>query len=161
MIRATLQHMYVLYADAPIVGTHYRDFKLSPQNDGYSCGSRSAYMILRHFRKDTTHARVKHLAGTTKKHGTNEHGLTSALRSFGLKAKLTKKMKVRDLTKAFAAGAVLLASVDGDDHYIVVHGVNEHVVHVADPSYASLLRRQMLLTKFKKRWDRWGILVSA
>lgn len=136
-----------------------RDFKRSIQLDDYSCGSRSAYMILRHFGHRMPHAWVKYVLGTNEKSGTNKKPLRALFRRKGLSARIQRDMGFKDLRKALGRGAVVLVDVDGD-HYAVVHGVGDKYVHIADPSFIRCPKRRLSHKRFRKRWQGWGLVVA-
>lgn len=157
----TLQgHLAGLLEPEKVIGVPAPQFEISRQKNMYTCGSRSAYMILRHFGHQVRHQDIRQALNTNPKTGTHERPMCALFRCVGLDAYILKQLSWKKLTRLLEQRSVLLASVDGDDHYIVVHGVTEKVVHLADPFDYRPWRRIVPKHEFMQRWDRWGVVVS-
>ena len=145
-------------SDQKDVGVLPSEFKISRQIDTYTCGSRSVFMVLRHFKYHYAHSCVKADLGTTWLLGTGEKKIRKFFESCGFHAKVAT-FGWTLLREVLRGGGVVVASVDGDDHYVVVHGASETHVHLADPFSYRPGRRTVAKTEFMARWDRWGIVV--
>ena len=133
------------------------DVERSFQLDNYSCGARSVYMITRFFGIDHSYAAVKAGVGCTTE-GTNVRPMIDFFREVGLRVRPMPDMGLRDMRKVFEQGGLVLAHVDGD-HFIVVNGLSNKTVYLADPSPVRTFGRSIPKKKFQKRWGYWGIAV--
>ena len=134
------------------------DFKRSFQLDDYSCGPRSAYMIVRHFGIWwAPYLKVKKDLKTTED-GVTVRPILQFFRKHKLKTRYMPTMYFRDLKAALSRDAVVMVHVDGD-HLAVVHGVTDSHVYLADPSVMRTLGRRITKETFFRRWSRWGITV--
>lgn len=137
----------------------YRKFPRSLQRDEYSCGARSAYMILKHFEIPVTYPELKKKLGTNADDGTASTSLRDTLRAYGLRVPVPVARTKKDLRHCLKNGGVALASVDGD-HYAVIHAMKKDgSVYIADPSLVRSFRRKHSPKKFSERWDAWAIVV--
>jgi ABC-type bacteriocin/lantibiotic exporter with double-glycine peptidase domain len=134
----------------------HAEFARTLQMNSYTCAPCSVFMVLRHFGRRAQLGAVKK-ALRTDEHGTHTGPMLAYLRKRGLVAR-SRRMNVRDLEAALATGAVVIASVDGD-HVAVVHGIDRHHVHLADPAFNRSLFRRVSRSRFRDRWDYEGIVV--
>lgn len=147
-----------------LVGVPEDQFLRSIQRDSYSCGSRSAFMVLRFFGIVLRHGRVKKLLGTNPETGTAIEPMVRLLRRRGLRVGYHPKIGWRGLLAALAKGRVAVVHLDGD-HLGVVHGAvrdaEGHHVLIADPSLFRCRSRRITTTQFlRERWTGWALLVS-
>ena len=136
-------------------------FPRSIQLDGYSCGAKSTYMILRYFGIPCTAASVERWLGTTAD-GTSPVDIKRVLRKHGLKAVIHVRMNLRDLKAAINAGSPVLVSLYKGEHYSVLFGHSPGHVFVMNPSLGSMgsLKCAVRLAAWQKMFDRWGIIIK-
>lgn len=138
-----------------IAGTKH--FSRSIQKDDYSCGSRSAFMIAKHFDLGLSYADVKEAVRTTED-GTSVRPMIDFFRKHGLRVGVYPALTMRGLELILTRGAVLLVDLDGD-HWGVVHGLTQRKVYLADPSIARQWGRKISRLRFRGRWGRWAMSV--
>lgn len=158
VVVALRAHVEGLTNPENVIGIPASRFEISRQKDLYTCGSRSVYMILQHFGYGIRHKYIKAALGTHPEEGTHEKPMCALFRCLGLNAEIAK-LGWSKLHKVLDQGGVVLASVDGDNHYLVVHGLTATAVHVADPFDYLPWRRIISRAEFTDRWDRWGVVV--
>ena len=131
-------------------------FYRSIQEDGYSCGAHSVYMILRHFGKGVSYTETVRLLGMTED-GTDIIPIIKTLRHFDLRVGYYPRIRYSRLQHLLELKAVCLVHLDSS-HFGVVHGVTSKRVFLADPSYRKMKdRRSLAVERFKERWSNWAI----
>jgi len=130
----------------------------SIQLDRYSCGTQSAFMILRYFGRARSIAAVSKTLGTDED-GTGTMSLVRLFRRRGLKPRINARADIDDLATAIDLGAPSLVSMDEGEHWAVVYGYARGTVFLADPSIRRSLRVRVPTTAFCARWDRWAMVV--
>jgi ABC-type bacteriocin/lantibiotic exporter with double-glycine peptidase domain len=133
-------------------------FPRSRQRDGYSCGSRSVYAVIRHFGRAGDHASVAAALGTTEE-GTAATPMIAYLRRRGLRAGRHPRLRLAGLRRAFAAGKVAIVDFGGV-HWAVAHAMDDDHVWVADPSAYGTPGTRMTRAEFRRRWTGMCILVG-
>lgn len=152
-------HVDGLMKPEKVSGLPVAQFKISRQRNLHTCGSRSVFMILRHLGFEHQHKNIKQVLGTTFKDGTDEKTMRALFQCLGVDASILT-FSWRRLKEFLAEGRLIIASVDGDDHYMVVHGLTSTTVFVADPFDYVPWRRVITRKEFMRRWDRWGVVVG-
>ena len=133
------------------------DFPRYLQMDQYSCGARSVYAICRHWGVSKSYGDVKEELGCTED-GVNVQPMVQFLRAQGFRVGYRPTMYMKDLKKTFEKGGVALIHVDGD-HFVVVHGMSNKYIAIADPSFYRCPTRTISKKKFRRRWGYWGLAV--
>lgn len=138
------------------VGVHPKKFYRSVQQDGFSCGAHSVYMILRHFGRDVSYKDTVKRLGTNHD-GTNVIPIITTLRYFDLRVGYYPRLRYRRLQRLLSLDAICVVHLDRS-HFGVVHGTTAQRVFLADPSYKKMKdRRSLSVDRFKKRWNNWAI----
>ena len=132
-------------------------FARSIQWDGYSCGARAVYSVLRHFGRKTTYETVKEALGTDKE-GTEQPEFARYLRRCGFIAQMRRQMTMEELREALARGSLALVYLDGN-HVAVAYGMDARSVHLADSAIMSGPFAAVSRARFRERWDREAVLV--
>lgn len=105
----------------------------SYQANSYTCGSRSVYIVLRHFKIKIKHSEIKILLETNQFDGTKIKNMIKSIRDSGLSVSNKIAKTKNDLKISLAKNKLLIAWVDGD-HFVVVHGIDKKEnVYLADP----------------------------
>ena len=111
------------------------------QYDDYSCGRICAYMVTAAFGVRQQRKYLRRLLKTDFNMGTYQKDLVSALRRFGFRCSV-KTLATNDeslpqvkrlLKHYFEKGYIAVASVDNGEHWIVVRGLRNERVYIADP----------------------------
>lgn len=126
-----------------------RKFPFVAQIDEMDCGPAALAMICRHFGRNVSLARIRRLCFTSTD-GTSLKALSSAATELGLSSR-TLKMSARSLPDMPLPA---IAHWEGN-HWLVVIGVDEKHVRVADP--ASGIRR-IARREFEERWTGYAAL---
>jgi predicted double-glycine peptidase len=136
-------------------------FPRSIQLDGYSCGAKSTYMVLRYFGCRCTAASVEQLLGT-EEDGTSPADIKRVLRKHGLKIVVRARMNLRDLKAAINAGSPVLASLYRGEHYSVVYGYSPGHVFVMNSSLGKMgsVRCAVRIADWRQMFDRWSIITK-
>jgi len=138
------------------VGVHPKNFYRSTQEDGYSCGAHSVYMILRHFGRSVSYKETIRRLGTTED-GTDVIPIIKTLRYFDLRVGYYPRLRYTRLQHLLGLEAVCLVHLD-TSHFGVVHGTTARRVFLADPSYRKMKHhRSLSVDRFKERWSNWAI----
>ena len=140
------------------------DFPRSIQLDGYSCGAKSVYTILKYFGKRCTPQGVER-ALHTDEYGTAVWDIKRVLKKLGLKSRTLRKPGLRDLKAAIVAGCPVLITTWQAEHYSVVYGYSDSKIFIANPSIdvsgVGRLSCAVPKAEFRRAWDRYGIVVKA
>jgi len=141
-----------------LVGVPPKAFYRSVQEDGFSCGAHSTYMILRHFGRRVSYKETVRRLGTTED-GTDVIPIIKTLRYFDLKVGYYPRLRYARLQHLLGLGAVCLVHLD-TSHFGVVHGTTSKRVFLADPSYRKMKNhRSLSVERFKDRWSNWALSV--
>ncbi len=142
------------------VGVPASRFNRRVQDDDYSCGANSVWMAANHVlsKQCPPFAEILKLTKTKKGHGAGGESMADALRGLGLQVYGPEDISFKELRDCLKAEELVIALVDEEDHWLVVHGIDSESVHVADPSEAACPRRQTH-EAFKERSDCWGIRI--
>jgi hypothetical protein len=134
--------------------TLLQNFPRSIQLDGFSCGEKCTYCILKYFGIETSHQRLQELLHTDES-GTSRSDIKRVLKQFGLRYRVVRK--VSDLRKV----PVLVSTYDSW-HYCVVYGVSRTNYLVMNPSLGSMGSLSVAVSKdrFLRQFDGWGLVVS-
>jgi ABC-type bacteriocin/lantibiotic exporter with double-glycine peptidase domain len=138
------------------------NFPRTLQLDGWTCGARSVYSILRFMGKRCI---VKSVERELKCDwsGTDVSDIKRVLAKHGLKYQEKKRCRISDLTNAIDGGFPILISTHDSWHYSAVFGYSRSHIFVMNPAvigecgslWCRLPRKQ-----FSAVWDKWGIVVS-
>lgn len=118
-----------------------RNFDFMNQYDDHSCGRICAYMVTAAFGVRQQRKYLRQLLKTDFNMGTYQKDLVLALRRFGFMCSV-KTLATNDESQAtvkrwlkhyFDKGYIAVASVDKGEHWIVVRGLKNDRVYVADP----------------------------
>ena len=136
-------------------------FARSIQLDGYSCGAKSTYTVLRYFGCGCSSASVEAELGTTWE-GTPSSDIKRVLRRHGLKIAVHTRMDLRALKSAINAGCPVLVSLYEGWHYSVVFGYSSGHVFVMNPSLGSMgsVKCAVRLADWRGMFDGCGIVVK-
>jgi predicted double-glycine peptidase len=136
-------------------------FPRSIQLDGYSCGAKSTYMILKYFGRSCTATSVE-AELRTDEDGTSSTDIKPRLRKHGLKVHVNANMGLRDLKAAINAGSPVLVSLYDGWHYSVVYGYSPGYVFVMNPSLGSMgsVKCAVGLAEWRRMFDGWGVVVK-
>ncbi len=136
------------------------DMDRTLQLDNYSCGAKSAFMILNYYGRAKSIANVERKLKTTEE-GTSPVRIFSLLEKRGLRVLLKDRAKLRDIRDAIDDGAPVLVPLYGK-HLAVAYGYSNGVIYVNDPSVMSSILCAWSTREFKDRWDRWcGIVYEG
>ena len=138
-----------LYPHAVILA----DFPRSIQLDGYSCGAKSVYAILRYYSKRCYPLSVEQELHTTYE-GTSISNIKRVIKRHGLKYR-----KIRNLKSAIDKGYPVLVSTHGHWHYSVVYGYSKTHYFVMNPSLGEMGSLSCAVRKreFKRVRDGWAL----
>jgi ABC-type bacteriocin/lantibiotic exporter with double-glycine peptidase domain len=144
-----------LYPNATILPSFPRSIQL----DGYSCGAKSTYIVLKYFGKRCSPATVEAELGTTWE-GTSKSDIKRVLRKHRLEVVVHSRMNLRDLKSAINAGSPVLVSLYENWHYSVAYGYSGRHVFVMNPSLGSMgsVNCAVRLAEWHRIFDRWGIV---
>jgi ABC-type bacteriocin/lantibiotic exporter with double-glycine peptidase domain len=136
-------------------------FPRSIQLDGYSCGAKSTYMILRYFDCRCTAASVEQCLRTTAD-GTSSSDIKRVLREHALKTVVHIRMNLQGLKSAIDAGSPVLVSLYHGEHYSVVYGYSPGYIFVMNPSLGKMgsLKCAVGLAQWRGMFDGWGIIIK-
>ena len=100
------------------------------QLDGWSCGLTAAFSILDYFRPgQCSMRRLRNFCDPDPDEGIGPAEISSALRRFGLKCRITRSLSKRVVDAEIRKGNPILIGVEGDllgfeeDHWMVLHGI--------------------------------------
>lgn len=128
------------------------------QLDSYSCGARSAFMILNYFGKAKSIAKVEKKLKTTEE-GTSTERIFKLLEKRGLGVVELEQAKLKDLRNAIDHGAPVLVTLHGMAHMAVVYGYSDGVIYVNDPDILASPLCGWDNREFKSKWDRYCAIV--
>jgi len=132
------------------------DFPRSIQLDGYSCGAKSVYTILRYYDKRCTPLSVeKELHATYE--GTSIPYIKGILNRHGMRYRTISNLK-----NAIDDGSPVLVSTHGHWHYSVIYGYySSSHYFVMNPSLGDMGRLSCAISKkkFMRIWDGWALAV--
>ncbi len=132
------------------------EFPRSIQLDGYSCGAKSAYTVLRYYNKRCTPLSVERELHTTWE-GTAVSDIKRVLKKHGLKYR-----KITNLKSAIDKGHPVLISLYDHWHYSVCYGYSNSHYFIMNPSLGEMgswpcaVRKK----KFKRIFDGWALEVN-
>jgi ABC-type bacteriocin/lantibiotic exporter with double-glycine peptidase domain len=129
------------------------DFPRSIQLDGYSCGAKSVYTILRCYNKHCTPLSVEREL-QMKHEGTSIINIKRVLKQHRLKYR-----KIRGLKSAINDGHPALVSLFDHLHYSAIYGYSKSDYFVINPSLGAMgsLRCTVSEKKFRQIWDNWAL----
>lgn len=134
------------------------DVRRSVQVTTFTCGSESAYMVLRFHGKARSMNAVRR-ALDTDRDGTSTASLLQLFRRRGLKPVIRARATLDDLRRGIVDGAPSIVSLDEASHWGVVYGVSATRVYLADPSLLRSFRVAVPTDRFLERWDCWAMTV--
>ena len=109
------------------------------QLDGWSCGLTAAYSILDYHRPGQVSIRgLRKYRDPDPEEGLGPSEISSALRRFGLKCRITRDLDKTTVDAEIRKGTPILVGVEGEllgfdeGHWLVIHGVSEERVLVAN-----------------------------
>ena len=129
------------------------NFPRSIQLDGYSCGAKSVYAILRYYNIRCTRLSVEKKLHTTYE-GTSIGDIKRVLKGYGLKYRKVEKLKI-----AIDQGDPVLVSTHGHWHYSFVYGYSSSHYFVMNPSLGEMGSFSCVIAKkkVKRMWDGWAL----
>lgn len=139
-----------------------RAFPFSIQLNGYSCGSKSVYTVLRYFHRRCTISSVEHQLNTNWE-GTDYSDIKRVIRERGLRGREAYRLK--DLKRAIDQGSPVIISLFDNWHWSVLYGYDNSagVLFVMNPSLNpfSMGSLSCVVKKkdFLKMWDRFGLQI--
>lgn len=117
-----------------------RNFNFLHQSDDYSCGKACAYMVTAAFGVRQQRRYLRKLLKTDLNMGTYQKDLVAALKTFGFRCQIVSFANKKDkitiksaLAHFFAEEYLAVACVDNNNHWIVVRGMRNGRVYIADP----------------------------
>ena len=138
-------------------------FPRSIQLDGYSCGAKSVYTVLKYFGKNCTPRSVERQLGTTYE-GTSQTDIKRVLKERNLSYHMIRRRTLKTLRDAIDNECPIFISLYDGWHYSVVYGYSDSHIFVMNPSldFTSMGSIWNAVSKpvFRKIWDRWGIIVT-
>lgn len=148
------------YAEELLIkdATLLHPFPRKIQEDAYSCGAKSASMILAYYGIRISQKDVNRQIGLTED-GIDQYQLREFFAKHGLKATRINKPTVEKLKKKIDQGIPIIVELDGD-HYAVVYGYAPGMVMVVDPAVSRSMKCAHSMKKFRSRWQRWALAVS-
>jgi predicted double-glycine peptidase len=131
------------------------NFPRSIQLDGYSCGAKSVYTILKYFGKNASPKLVECQLKTNWE-GTGISDIKRVLKRHGLKYRTISNLK-----NAIDDGCPVLISTHRHWHYSVVYGYSSSQYFVMNPSLGEMgsLSCAVRNKKFKQMGDGWALMV--
>lgn len=127
------------------------------QRDTYTCGVHAVRAVLRMHRQNPSFDRLEQELGTTDE-GTSPNAMIRCLRRRGFSVGERWKMSLGELRKQLDRGRLVLAFTD-EVHVLLVHGMDDTYVYVADSSPRYAMLRRLPRRLFYRRWDRAGLIV--
>ena len=137
------------------------NIKRSYQRDSYSCGAHALYSILRYYNKKLSFEKLKKELGTNTKNGTNLASILRFLKKKNFKFSIKRHAKLLDLKKAIDNKYPILILTDEEEHWVVVYGYSEKMFYVLDSTNYTCTGKSITKQRFKKCWDRFGIIVKG
>ena len=136
------------------------NFPRSIQLDGYSCGAKSVYTVLRYFGKRCTVQSVEQQLKTDED-GTWNKDVYRVLKERKLRYKVNTHAGLRDLYRGIKEDRPVIVSLYEGKHFSVVYGFSRGHIFVMDPLIESVadLFCAVPKSKFREIWDRWGVVV--
>ena len=151
-----------LHPDATLL----KSFPRSIQLNQYSCGAKSTYTILKYFGKKCTPQSVEK-ALRTDEDGTAVSDIKRVFKQYGLQCRTLRMPMIKDLKAAIDGGCPVLISLYEGEHYAAFFGQSRTHAFVMNPSLDATedgvgsVSVAVTLEKFRKIWDRWGIVVKS
>jgi hypothetical protein len=140
------------------------------QLDGWSCGLTAAYSILDFFRPGASSIRkLRKYCDPDPDEGCGPSEISSALRRFGLKCRITRSLSKRVVDAVIRKGNPILIGVEGDllgfdeDHWMVIHGIAAGEVLLSNNLYPGKSSQWVSWAWLKPGLEPagWGMVVSA
>jgi ABC-type bacteriocin/lantibiotic exporter with double-glycine peptidase domain len=128
------------------------------QTDDYSCGVCCVVAVLRHLGQPCNFDALSRELGANPVDGTHATRMVEALNRRGLAAGTYPSLTWGEVERALQAGGVVITVVDGD-HVVVVHGLDDELVYLSDPSLARTQGGTQPRAHFDRRWAGVGIAV--
>ena len=138
--------------------------------DGWSCGLTAAYSILDFFRPGASSIRkLRKYCDPDPDEGCGPSEISSALRRFGLKCRITRSLSKRVVDAVIRKGNPILIGVEGDllgfdeDHWMVIHGIAAGEVLLSNNLYPGKSSQWVSWAWLKPGLEPagWGMVVSA
>jgi len=139
------------------------------QLDGWSCGLTAAFSILDYFRPGASSIRkFRKFCDPDPDEGCGPQEISSALRRFDLKCRITRYLTKSCIDAAICSGNPILIGVEGDllgfedDHWMVLHGTSKGEVLLANCLYPGRSCQWVDWTWLKPGLEPagWGLVVS-
>jgi hypothetical protein len=140
------------------------------QLDGWSCGLTAAFSILDYFRPGQCSMRgLRKFCDPDPDEGCGPSEISSALRRFGLKCRITRSLTKRVVDTEIGKGNPILIGVEGDrlgfedDHWMVLHGTSKGEVLLANCLYPGRSCQWVSWSWLKPGLEPagWGLIVSG
>jgi len=140
------------------------------QMDSYSCGLVAAFMMLCYFLPDKFPFKgLGRRCAVCPEEGTASDEISGALRSYGLRCRITRSLTKRSVDATIAAGSPILVGVEGDllgfedDHWMVIHGTIKGEILLANCLYPGKSSQWASWSWLKPGLAPagWGMVVSA
>ena len=139
-------------------GAQVLDMDRTLQLDSYSCGAKSAFMVLNYYGRANSIAKVERKLKTTEE-GTSTERIFALLVKRGLGVVEIERAKLKDLRNAIDHGAPVLVSLNGMAHMAVVYGYSDDTIYVNDPDILASPLCGWSTQEFKSKWDRYCAVV--
>ena len=150
-------------------GMRRMNIRLSHQIHDYYCGPAVIVTVLRAYGIRTTQKHAARLARTNKKIGTSTKGLTSALRTFGVRVRAGNGQTLQKIRGALKAGTIVVVCYtepsENVGHYAVVAGFRGRTILLFSPDERGQAPVAMEQKEFLQRWKdplftrstRWAV----
>lgn len=141
------------------------NFPRSIQLDYHSCGAKAVYSMLLYYKRGCTYKSVER-ALKTNEGGTSVSEIRRVLKKYRLECRTLRKPGLRDLKAAIDKGCPVLISTWEGEHFSTFYGYSTSSVFISNPSIDSSsdgvgsLWTALRKDRFRRQWDRWGIVVS-
>jgi ABC-type bacteriocin/lantibiotic exporter with double-glycine peptidase domain len=136
------------------------DFPRFMQLDNYSCSVATTRSVLMYYGMDLLEHELRWLLEVDPKKGADEKAIAKVLRLRGRRPRMKHNMTLKGLRMQIDAGKPVIVCLDDSAHWAVVYGYSRTGFYVMDPSPKCLLKTHFSTKAFRRRWDRWGMLVE-
>ena len=145
------------------------NIRLSHQIHDYYCGPAVIVTVLRAYGIRTTQKHAARLARTNKKIGTSTKGLTSALRTFGVRVSGGNGQTLGDIRRAIRDGKTVIVCYtepsENAGHYAIALGFRGGSILLLSPDERGQAPVAMPQKELQKRWKdrlftrstRWAV----
>ena len=143
-----------------LIGVSTRKFYRRIQKNMYTCGALCVWMVVNHFEQDhdlSLAETCRQVKTTTE--GTDDRRIARYFQRQKYHAFVEENLTMRKVRSALRRGDLIIACADEGMHYLVIHGIDDKYIYIADP-LPYVPERRVLIEEFRERFDFYGVLIS-